>query len=328
MRFLARRLGFYVIALFAAVTVNFFIPRLMPGNVVETMMSKYPSLKPQAQHALDVLFGIGHTGSLLHQYIAYLGQIAHGNFGIDPLQYPVPVIDIIKNALPWTIILVGSATIISWVLGTGLGILAAWRRGGKFDQILPALSFLQATPYFFLALVLVWLFALKIHLFPAQQGFSNGIQIGFNWAFLSSAFGHSILPALTIVLTSMAGWMLQMRNVMITTIGEDYVLAAQAKGLAPRRVVLTYAARNAILPSISGFALALGFVVSGTLLMEIVFNYPGIGTQLYTAVTSNDYPLTQAIFLIISLTVLAANIVADVLYVLVDPRARTRSVAS
>ncbi|WP_298338182.1 ABC transporter permease [Ferrimicrobium sp.] len=326
MRFLLRRLGFYLIALFVAITVNFFIPRLMPGNVVENLMSKYPNLKPSAQRALDVLLGVGHQGSLLHQYVLYLGQLAHGNFGIDPLQFPTPVIDIIRAALPWTIVLVGTATVISWLLGTGLGILAAWRRGGRLDQLLPALSFLQATPYFFLALVLVWLLALHFHLFPAQQGFSNGLTIGFNWAFISSAVVHSILPALTIVLTSAAGWMLQMRNVMVATMGEDYVLAAQAKGLSKRRVIFTYGARNAILPSISGFALALGFVVSGTLLMEIVFNYPGIGTQLYNAVTSDDYPLTQAIFLIISVAVLLANIGADVIYVILDPRVRRRGV--
>ncbi|WP_298208581.1 ABC transporter permease [Ferrimicrobium sp.] len=326
MRFLLRRLGFYLIALFVAVTVNFFIPRLMPGNVVENLMSKYPNLKPSAQHALDVLLGLGHQGSLLHQYVLYLGQLAHGNFGIDPLQFPTPVIDIIRSALPWTIILVGTATVISWLLGTGLGIVAAWRRGGRLDQLLPALSFLQATPYFFLALVLVWLLALHFHFFPAQQGFSNGLTIGFNWAFISSAVVHSILPALTIVLTSAAGWMLQMRNVMVATMGEDYVLAAQAKGLSKRRVIFTYGARNAILPSISGFALALGFVVSGTLLMEIVFNYPGIGTQLYNAVTSDDYPLTQAIFLIISVAVLLANIGADVIYVILDPRVRRSGV--
>lgn len=326
MRFLLRRLGFYLIALFVAITVNFFIPRLMPGNVVENLMSKYPNLKPSAQRALDVLLGVGHQGSLLHQYVLYLGQLAHGNFGIDPLQFPTPVIDIIRAALPWTIVLVGTATVISWLLGTGLGILAAWRRGGRLDQLLPALSFLQATPYFFLALVLVWLLALHFHLFPAQQGFSNGLTIGFNWAFISSAVVHSILPALTIVLTSAAGWMLQMRNVMVATMGEDYVLAAQAKGLSKRRVIFTYGARNAILPSISGFALALGFVVSGTLLMEIVFNYPGIGTQLYNAVTSDDYPLTQAIFLIISVAVLLANIGADVIYVILDPRVRRKGV--
>jgi peptide/nickel transport system permease protein len=148
---------------------------------------------------------------------------------------------------------------------------------------------------------------------------------GWHWRFIQSAVYHSILPALTLIVTSMAGWMLQMRNVMITTIGEDYVLAAQAKGLANRRVVWTYAARNAILPNIAGFAISLGFVVAGALVMEFVFSYPGVGYTLYNAVTSDDYPLMQGIFLLIAMAVLIANLLADAIYVIADPRTRTRA---
>jgi peptide/nickel transport system permease protein len=151
---------------------------------------------------------------------------------------------------------------------------------------------------------------------------------GWDWAFISSAIAHSLLPALTIVLTSVAGWMLQMRNVMITTVGEDYVLAAQAKGLPDRRVIYTYAARNALLPQLQGFGLALGFVVSGAIIMEIVFSYPGIGLLLVNAVTSDDYPLMQAIFLVITFAVLLANVIVDILIVFMDPRARVREVAA
>jgi peptide/nickel transport system permease protein len=184
--------------------------------------------------------------------------------------------------------------------------------------------FLQAIPYFFFALILLELFAAKLHVFPLGQGYAQGLVPGWHWDFIGSAIYHSLLPALTIVLTSIAGWMLQMRNVMITTVGEDYVIAAQAKGLHNRRVIFTYAARNAILPQLQGFALALGFVVSGALIMEIVFSYPGIGLLLLTAVTSSDYPLMQAIFLVITFAVLLANIVVDVIIVLSDPRARAR----
>jgi peptide/nickel transport system permease protein len=323
-RHLARRLLFYVVAAWAALTLDFTLPRLAPGTAVGVMMAKYPNLQPSTARALDALLGAGHAGSLPRQYIAYLHQVVTGNFGIDVVQYPVPVIDIVRDALPWTLVLVGSATVISWFLGTALGVAAAWRRGGYLDRILPALGFLQAVPYFFLALVLVWLLALKLHIFPAEQGFANGLAIGWNWPFISSAVYHSVLPALTIVVASMAGWMLQIRNVMLATLDEDYVVAAQAKGLGDRRVLYTYAVRNAMLPSLSGFALALGFVVSGTLVMEIVFDYPGIGTQLYDAVTSDDYPLAQAIFLIISFAVLLASAAADVLYAIVDPRIRKR----
>jgi peptide/nickel transport system permease protein len=187
--------------------------------------------------------------------------------------------------------------------------------------------FLQAMPYFFLALILIELLAVRVHLFPIAQGYSGGLIPGWNWAFIGSAIYHSLLPAFTIVITSVAGWMLQMRNVMITTIGEDYVVAAQAKGLPNRRVVFTYAARNALLPQLQGFGLALGFVVSGALIMEIVFSYPGIGLLLLSAVTSNDYPLMQAIFLVITFAVLLANLIVDLLLVAFDPRVRAREAA-
>jgi peptide/nickel transport system permease protein len=188
---------------------------------------------------------------------------------------------------------------------------------------MPAFTFLQATPYFFLALIVIQLFALDWRLFPFGQGYDLGLQPGFNWAFISSAVSHSVLPALTIILTAIGGWMLQMRNMMLTTISEDYILVAEAKGLSPRRIMFTYGARNAILPNIAGFALSLGFVVAGALVMEIVFSYPGIGLTLFNAVTSNDYPLLQGIFLVISLTVLLASLLADVVYVFADPRIRS-----
>ena len=322
MAFLLRRVVFYVVAAWVALTVNFFIPRLMPGNPVDTMMAKFPSLQPLALKALQAEFGGGHDGSLVHQYLQYVSDIFHGDLGVSVIDYPSKVTTIIGQTLPWTLTLVGVATIISFFLGTGLGILAAWRRGGWLDRLLPALSFLQGIPYFFLALLVVDAVAVHLGWFPIQQGYSQGLVPGWHWAFIQSALYHSVLPAFTIVVTSMAGWMLQMRNVMITTIGEDYVLAAQAKGLSSRRVVMTYAARNAILPNLSGFALSLGFVISGALLMEIVFSYPGIGLTLFNAVTSDDYPLMQGIFLIIALAVLVANLVADAIYVLADPRAR------
>jgi peptide/nickel transport system permease protein len=314
--FLVRRLGFYVVAAWAAVTVNFFIPRAMPGNAVDTMMAKFPNLQAQARRALQAEFGVGHQGSLLHQYWVYLGNLAHLNLGTSVSLYPDKVTSVLASTVPWTLALVGTATIISFALGTLLGILAAWRRGGWLDQSLPAFTFLQATPYFFLALVVIQFFAVDLHAFP--------ISGGWNWSFIGSAIDHALLPALTIVATSMAGWMLQMRNVTITTIGEDYVLAAQAKGLSSRRVIFTYAARNAILPNIAGFALAIGFVVAGALVMEIVFSYPGVGFTLYNAVQANDYPLTQGIFLVISFAVLFACMIADLVYVLADPRTRTR----
>jgi peptide/nickel transport system permease protein len=322
MAFVVRRLAFYFVAAWVALTVNFFIPRAMPGSAVQDIMSKFPNLQPPAYKALEAMLGVGHPGSLWHQYTTYLDDVFHLNFGTDLIEYPAKVSTLLGQTIPWTLTLVGTATVIAFFLGTALGIIAGWRHGGWLDRVLPGLMFLQAIPYFFLALLLIDVLAINNHIFPIGQGYAGGLIPGWHWSFISSAIYHSLLPAFTIVITSVAGWMLQMRNVMITTIGEDYVLAAQAKGLPSRRVVFTYAARNAILPQLQGFGLALGFVVSGAIIMEIVFSYPGIGLLLLNAVTSNDYPLMQAIFLVITFTVLLANLIVDVVIVFVDPRVR------
>jgi peptide/nickel transport system permease protein len=322
--FILRRLGFYIVAAWVALTLNFFIPRAMPGNAVDAIMDKFPTLQPSAYKALQAMLGVGHPGSLLHQYWAYLVHIAHFNFGTDLQQYPATVSQLLGETIPWTLTLVGTATIIAFLLGTGLGIMAGWRYGGGLDRALPVLTFLQAMPYFFLALLLVDLLAVKLHWFPTGTGYSGGLVPGWHWGFIGSAIDHSILPAFTIVITSVAGWMLQMRNVMVTTISEDYVVAAQARGLRSRRVIFTYAARNALLPQLQGFGLALGFVVSGAIIMEIVFAYPGIGLLLLSAVSSDDFPMMQAIFLVITFAVLFANLIVDVIIVFADPRARAR----
>jgi peptide/nickel transport system permease protein len=326
-KFILRRLAFYVVAAWVALTLNFFIPRAMPGNAVEAIMSKFPNLQPSAYRALEAMLGVGHPGSLWNQYVSYLNDVVHLNFGTDVMEYPANVSTLLAQTIPWTLTLVGTATVIAFLVGTGLGIVAGWRHGGWLERSLPGLMFLQAMPYFFLALILIELLAVRAHIFPIGQGYAGGLVPGWHAAFIGSAIYHALLPALTIVITSVAGWMLQMRNVMITTIGEDYVVAAQAKGLRNRRVVFTYAARNALLPQLQGFGLALGFVVSGALIMEIVFSYPGIGLLLLSAVSSDDFPLMQAIFLVITFTVLIANLIVDLVLVAFDPRVRARAAA-
>jgi peptide/nickel transport system permease protein len=324
MSFILRRLAFYLIAAWVALTANFFIPRAVPGNAVQAIMSKFPNLQPSAAKALEAMLGVGHPGSLWHQYVSYLYDVVHLNFGTDVLQFPAQVSTLLAESIPWTLALVGTATVIAFFLGTGLGIVAGWRHGGGLDRVLPGLMFFQAVPYFFLALILIEVLAVHAHVFPSGQGYGQGLVPGWSLSFIGSAVYHSLLPAFTIVITSVAGWMLQMRNVMITTIGEDYVVAAQAKGLSSRRVVYTYAARNALLPQLQGFGLALGFVVSGALVMEIVFSYPGIGLLLLNAVSADDFPMMQAIFLVITFAVLFANLIIDLVLVLADPRVRTR----
>lgn len=323
MRFIGRRLGFYLITAWIAITVNFFIPRLMPGNPVELVFNRVRhQVTPAALHSFSVAFGIDTQQSLISQYFGYLGQLLHGNLGISITFFPATVGSVIRGALPWTIALVGVATILSFVLGTLLGIVAASRRGTWVDALLPVTSFLSAVPYFWLGLVALAIFAVKLQWFPLSGGYDPPVNVGPTWAFISTAIDHAVLPALTIVVSSIAGWLLGMRNVMISTLGEDYVLLADAKGLPRRRVTFTYAARNAILPNMAGFALSLGFIVSGAILTEVVFSYPGMGYVLFEAVTNEDYPLMQGIFLMITILVLLANLFADVIYVALDPRTR------
>lgn len=323
MRHLLRRIGFYLVAFWASITLNFIIPRLAPGNPAEAIMARFQGrLQPQALHALEIEFGISNA-SLWDQYLQYLNQLLHGNLGLSFTYFPTPVTTMIAQEVPWTLVLVGVSVIISFVLGTLLGIIVAWRRGSALDTILPPVfTFLSAIPYFWLALIMLYILAYKMNLFPLNGGYSISTTPGLNSDFLTSAVQHAILPSLTIVLSSIAGWMLGMRNNMVTTLSEDYVLMAQAKGLSERRVMLSYAARNAILPNITGFALALGFVVAGSLLTEIVFSYPGIGYALLQAVQGSDYPLIQGIFMLISIAILGANFLADLLYTLLDPRVR------
>jgi peptide/nickel transport system permease protein len=322
MRIIAQRLLFYVVTAIAAVTVDFFIPRLMPGNPVEAVLARMQGqITPGTIHSLELQYGLNSPTGLWGQYIAFWDNLLHGNLGLSTSYYPSTVTEVIRGALPWTLGLVGVATVISFILGTLLGILVAWRRGTWLDNLLPATTFFQAAPYFFVAFLALDLFAVRLGWFPTGRAYDQLDFPGFNGSFVADVLVHAILPAATIVLCSAAGWIVGMRNVMVTTMDEDYVLVAQAKGL-PKRRVIWYAARNAILPSVSGFSIALGFVVSGALLTEIVFSYPGLGWILLQAVGARDYPLLQGVFLIITFAVLLANLVADSIYVFLDPRTR------
>ncbi len=323
MRVISRRIGFYLITAIAAITVDFLIPRVMPGNPVEAVLAKMQGqvVTKATLHALELQFGSNTGEGLWGQYLHYWSNLLHGNLGISTSNGLVPVTTVIRGALPWTIGLVGTATVISFILGTLLGVLVAWRRGGWLDTLLPATTFFQAAPYFFLAFLAIDLFSIRLGWFPPGSARNNLDFPAYDWAYAGDVLDHAVLPALTIVVASAAGWIVGMRNVMMTTMDEDYVLIAQAKGLPKQRVVW-YAARNAILPSISGFSLAIGFVVSGALLTEIVFSYPGLGFIMLTAVQDADYALLQGIFLVITMAVLVANLAADFVYVFLDPRTR------
>ena len=326
MRFILRRLGFYVFATWVALTITFLLPRLMPGDPIGGVLQHLSPAEIQSNPGIietyRKLLG-GGDQSIWSAYVQYLQRVVTMNFGISTSNYPSKVSEVVGRTLPYSIVLVGIAFLIAFVLGTMIGMIAAWRRGGGVDTLfVPVFMALGAFPAYFTGLIVVYFLGLKLGWFPINHAYDNGSTPGFNWPFVSGAVRHGILPALTIVLAYAGGWVLNMRTVMINTISEDYVAMGHAKGLRDTRVMTRYAARNAILPSVSSFSLAIGFVVSGALLTEVVFSYPGLGFILLTAVQQADYSLLQGIFLVITLAVLIVNLIADFVYVFLDPRTR------
>jgi len=324
MAFLARRIGFYLVAAWAALTLNFLIPHLMPGNPIQIIISHFQG---QPTHAdlleIERTFGLQPGQSLLSGYGQYLNHLAHGNLGVSISYFPTSVRTVIGQGLPWTVCLIGASTVISFAIGTMAGMVAGWRRGSRLtDAFVPMSTFLSSVPYFWFGLIALTVFAVDLGWFPLSGGANAGQSPSLSGSFIVSALYHGALPAITIIVSSIGGWLIIMRNMTVTTMGEDYVMVARAKGLRDSRIMFAYAARNAILPNLSAFAISLGFVVSGAIVTEIVFSYPGIGYVLFNAVTNEDFPLMQGIFLVITMAVLVANLLADGLYVLLDPRIR------
>jgi peptide/nickel transport system permease protein len=307
--------------------MNFVIPRLMPGNPALAMMARYKGhINGQALKALEVLFGVKEHQSLVSEYFQYIANIFRGRFGISYTFFPDTVSHEVLQAIPWTLGLVGVTTVLAFLLGTLIGLVSAWRRGGALDSLLPPIFVItSAFPYFWVALLAVWLFGIKLNWLPQFGAYNIGASPVWQWSFISDVLEHSILPAATILVTSIGGWILTMRNNVISVLSEDYVRMARAKGLKPWTVMWEYAGRKAILPNLTGFAMSLGFVVSGAILVEYVFNYPGVGWMLLDAVNNEDYPLMQALFLLITVAVLFAVLMADVATALLD--ARTRDMA-
>lgn len=325
MSFIIKRCSFYLLAAWASLTINFFLPRLMPGDPAATIFARFQGqLKPEAMEAMRKVFGLTDE-PLLKQYLVYLQQLMQGNLGVSIAYFPAPVTEVMASGLAWTILLAGMSVIISFTLGSLLGVLSAWFRQSKLDSILPPLfAFIGAFPYFWLAMLLVYIFGFRLHWFPLGRAYSSEVVPGFNWSFLSSVAYHAFLPAVSIVIATMGGWLLAMRNSMIAVLNTEYIAFAKARGLSERRIMLNYAARNALLPSLTSFGMALGFVLAGSLLTEIVFSYPGQGYLLVQAVKSQDYALMQGIFLTITFAVLGANALVDLLLGILDPTTRAR----
>jgi peptide/nickel transport system permease protein len=325
LRYVLRRLGFFILTMWAALTLNFLLPRLMPGNPALSMIAKFHGeLSPGELHSLEILFGLNTHQNMAQQYVSYLHQLLTGNLGTSLSQYPASVTSVIGSAIWWTLGLVGVTTVLAFILGTGIGIVSAWRRGSRLDSIVPPVFVVtSALPYFLVGIVLLLVFGITLKWFPSGDAYYYSTDSpGLKLTFIEDVINHALLPAMALLITLIGTWILTMRNTMITTLAEDYVRMARAKGLPGWRIMLDYAARNAILPNLTGFAMSLGFVVSGAILIEDVFNYPGVGFMLLQAVYNEDYPLMQGLFLLITVAVLVAILIADVLTALLDPRTR------
>jgi peptide/nickel transport system permease protein len=320
-RYVSRRVGLFLVTLWAALTVNFIIPRVMPGNEATAVLATYRNVNPAALHALQIEFGVNVHQNLLITYFQYIGNCLTGQFGLTAQR--VPVLTEIISKLPWTLGLVGVTTVIAFLIGTLVGVLGAWRRGGRLDGILPPMLFIVASfPIFFVGLLLLYVFAVTLNWLPLSSNYSIGSEPSLSFSFAGDVIVHAILPGVTLVVVTAGLWIYSMRNNMITTLAEDYVKMGRAKGLKSWRIMVDYAARNAILPNLTGFAMQLGYVLGGSILVEYTFSYPGLGYLFYTSTTDHDLPLMQALFLVYTLAVLVCVLLADLATAGLDPRTR------
>lgn len=324
MKYYLRKFGFYLLTLFAAVVLNFMIPRMQPGDPAEIMvrqLSGRGQVDPAQVEAIRAMLGYADENVFI-AFWKYLLQIFRGDFGISFTYFPYSVTEVIGRALPWTLGLIGITQILAFLIGTLLGAFAAWKRNSRFDSIISVGStFIGNLQSFWIGIIILFLFAYQLGWFPATGGYGF-TEPGWNWMFVADVISHAFLPALTLMVTAPIGFILGMRNTMVQELGGDYIRLGQAAGLAPRRIALGYAARNALLPTVTSFALSLGILMGGSVLVESLFDYPGMGRLMGEATANRDFPLMQAILLATIFIVLTASFLVDLLYGVIDPRAR------
>lgn len=327
-RYLVQRTLQLVLIVFIAVTINFILPRLIPGDPIETALATKIAVSgnlsvdvQKVAEAYRAKFGLDQP--LWKQYLNYWGDLFRLELGVSLVNFPQTVISQIRSALPWTLGLMTVATLIAFGLGSIIGALLAWPGTPRiFHVLVSPLMLLSTIPFFLLGIILLWLFAVEWRVFPAGGGFSPTRIPGFDLGTVLDMIAHSLLPALALVLGGVGAWALGMRAMMVSVLGEDYVTFAEAKGLPPRRIFLWYGMRNALLPQVTQLALALGAVLGGTVLVEAMFSYPGIGTLLFAAIAGKDYFVIQGIVLMLILALAGALFVIDLVYPLLDPRIR------
>ena len=327
-RYIAVRFGQFLLIVVIAVTINFLVPRLMPGDPIETLIARLQTSaggqeidsqtltdKFRAEYGLDQ--------PLLVQYIRYWGNLLRFDLGVSLSSYPQPVSQLILRALPWSVGLLTTATLIAFAVGSILGARLAWPGSSRgIRMLVPSLMVLATIPFYLLAMILIYLLAVVWRVFPPAGGSSPTLLMRWDMTSVLDIAHHAMLPALAIVLGSVGLWALGMRSQMVSVLGEDYITFAEAKGLPPGRVFYRYGMRNALLPQVTALALSLGHVVSGAILVEVIFNYPGLGQLLYNAVRSQDYFLLQGVVLMLILTLALLLFIVDLIYPLLDPRIR------
>jgi peptide/nickel transport system permease protein len=324
--YLLRRAGVFLLIAWLAATLNFFLPRLTGQDPVRVKLLQQAQLGGHVQAGIDEMvkeydrrFGLDRP--LWAQYLTFLRDAARLDFNYSIANYPRTVNEMIAEALPWTVGLLGTTTAVSFALGTFLGALLGWPRAPLWMRwLMPPLWALHAIPFFLLGLILIYLFAFRFPVLPMFGGYSAGAFPAMTAPFVVDLLWHAILPALSIILVATGGWALSMRGMMVTTQGEDYVVFAEAKGLRSLTIFLRYCVRNALLPQATGLALALGQIVSGAVLVEVIFGYPGIGTVLFQAIRENDHFLIQGIVFTVIIALGLATLILDAVYPLLDPR--------
>lgn len=324
--YIARRLGVFLIILWLAATVNFVLPRMAPVNPIREKLLQAVSFGGAGKTDMQKIVAtyeekFGLTQPLWKQYLAYMSDLIRFDLGISIAYFPSKVIDMIMVALPWTIGLLLLTTLIAFALGTLLGAVIAWPRSPRaLSAALAPFLTLSAIPFYLLGLIMVYIFAFTLKWFPLNGGYMIGTVPRMNWEFIKDVAWHSVLPALTIILASVGSWAIGMRGMMITGLEEDYITFAEAKGIRNRDIFSKYALRNALLPQTTSLALSLGFIVSGAVLVEVVFGYPGVGTVLYQAIRTFDYFVIYGVVIILIFAIGLATLILDLIYPLLDPR--------
>lgn len=313
------RIGQYILVLWVALTLNFLLPRVAPGSPIRYLVGNQAEITPAQRQ--QVLSQYGLDEPLLEQYGLYWLDIASFELGTS-VRFGQPVGEILLDRLPWTLLLVGCATVLSALIGITAGTIAAWKRGGARDTgLMVGILSLEAMPGFWIAMILISVFSVTLGWFPSFGAVSL-VGTGGGPGYILDVAHHMVLPVITITLATTGSVFLLSRASLLTALGEDYTTMAEAKGASERRVVFRHALRNALLPVYTNFTLSLGVLVSGAVVIETVFAYPGLGRLIYEGVLARDYPLLQGAFLLITVGVVAANLLADLTYPLLDPRVR------